>query len=282
MASPQFHINQKIFAIICGYPPWPGKILNFFPTSNEVRYLVYLYGLDISEKFAAEQLTDFSDFVLNNTFFLGTQNLFVKAIDQVQNEIINESNSNKFSLLNTSENCDWGNKRQKKRAKVLKLDEKYKPEQFINSASQSSTSENQISNQKTSLPYERQILSQLTETKLLFCDYKIKSSLTSDSAEYENALAALNGISKLRLNKHVLKKHPHILETISKLRKYVGNDGKGRGRRHGEAFAVSPAKIRAKADQIYKSFKKMLTTDDLKPDNDGYQNQKDRIVYSKE
>lgn len=98
------------------------------------------------------------------------------------------------------------------------------------------------------------------EVQLLDADCRIKSSLNLVSANCDECLQAMDEILDLKLNALMLKKHPEVVDTVKKLKKYVGNLSEWKlTREQEEAFIRGAEKIRAKAEHIYNKFQSLFT-----------------------
>lgn len=98
------------------------------------------------------------------------------------------------------------------------------------------------------------------EVQLLDADCRIKSSLNLVSANCDDCLQAMDEILDLKLNALMLKKHPEVVDTVKKLKKYVGNLSEWKlSREQEEAFIRGAEKIRAKAEHIYNKFQSLFT-----------------------
>ena len=61
-----------------------------------------------------------------------------------------------------------------------------------------------------------------TEGRLVELDYRIKESLSVNRPNCQAAIVALDELSTLTIAPLMLKKHPYIVETILKLKRYIG------------------------------------------------------------
>lgn len=97
------------------------------------------------------------------------------------------------------------------------------------------------------------------ETQLLDLDVRIKTSLGLKHADPEACLNTLDELLELKLNPLMLKKHPEVVETIKKLRKYVGNiTAWNMSEEEKHVFTIKAANIRAKAEHVYNKIKSMF------------------------
>lgn len=62
-----------------------------------------------------------------------------------------------------------------------------------------------------------------TEVDLLDYIYQLRLALRNDSVDYEAALEILEKISELQINALMVKKHQEIVDTITKVTRYIGN-----------------------------------------------------------
>lgn len=61
-----------------------------------------------------------------------------------------------------------------------------------------------------------------TEGRLVELDYRIKESLSVNRPNCDAAIVALDDLYSLQLAPLMLKKHPYIVQTILKLKRYIG------------------------------------------------------------
>lgn len=98
------------------------------------------------------------------------------------------------------------------------------------------------------------------EAQLLQLDAQIKSSLGLDRANTDKCLQAMDDMLALPIDPLMLKKHPHIVETVKRLRRYIGNLADWKLSEEEEAaFKQKAEQIRQKAEHIYNKFKAMFT-----------------------
>ncbi|KAF7401199.1 hypothetical protein HZH68_007019 [Vespula germanica] len=98
------------------------------------------------------------------------------------------------------------------------------------------------------------------EAKLLQLDAQIKSNLGLDRANADKCLKAMDETLALPLDPLMLKKHPHIVDTVKRLRRYVGNLTDWKLSKEEEVIFIQKAEqIRLKAEHIYNKFKAMFT-----------------------
>lgn len=98
-----------------------------------------------------------------------------------------------------------------------------------------------------------------TEAQLLQLDAQIKSNLGLDQANTDKCLQAMDDILALSIDPLMLKKHPHIVETVKRLRRYIGNLGEWKlSEEEGAIFKQKAEQIRQKAEHIYNKYKAMF------------------------
>lgn len=98
------------------------------------------------------------------------------------------------------------------------------------------------------------------EAQLLQLDAQIKSNLGLDRANTDKCLQAMDEILALSIDPLMLKKHPHIVETVKRLRRYIGNLGEWKlTEEEGAIFKQKAEQIRQKAEHIYNKYKAMFT-----------------------
>ncbi|XP_012229688.1 PC4 and SFRS1-interacting protein isoform X2 [Linepithema humile] len=98
------------------------------------------------------------------------------------------------------------------------------------------------------------------EAQLLQLDAQIKSNLGLDRANTDKCLQAMDDILALSIDPLMLKKHPHIVETVKRLRRYIGNLGEWKlNEEEGAIFKQKAEQIRQKAEHIYNKYKAMFT-----------------------
>ncbi|XP_053991889.1 PC4 and SFRS1-interacting protein [Hylaeus anthracinus] len=98
------------------------------------------------------------------------------------------------------------------------------------------------------------------EAQLLQLDANIKSNLGLDRANPDICLQAMDDMLSLTIDPLMLKKHPHIVETVKRLRRYIGNLADWKLNEEEETiFKQKAEQIRQKAEHIYNKFKAMFT-----------------------
>lgn len=94
------------------------------------------------------------------------------------------------------------------------------------------------------------------EQSLLSFDAEIKKSLGLDKAQPKDALKNMDEMLKLKIEPLMLKKHPHVVDMVKRLRRYVGNIKEWNLTEGSlEQFKSEAAKIRSKAEEVYIKFK---------------------------
>lgn len=87
-------------------------------------------------------------------------------------------------------------------------------------------------------------------------DIEIVSSLQLTAADPSRCLAILEKLKNIEFTTTMLKKNPHIVETIKRLRRYVGNTKSWNyTEEENKVFDAEAQKIRKMAEIIYKIFK---------------------------
>lgn len=99
----------------------------------------------------------------------------------------------------------------------------------------------------------------LLESNVLEYDIDIKSCLQLSAADAGKCINVLEDYKLLNVTPLILKKNPIVVETIKRLRRYVGNmkDWSLTDTEKAE-FNEKAAKIRKLAELIYKNFKVIL------------------------
>ncbi|KYN08852.1 PREDICTED: PC4 and SFRS1-interacting protein [Trachymyrmex cornetzi] len=117
------------------------------------------------------------------------------------------------------------------------------------------------------------------EAQLLQLDAQIKSNLGLDRANTDKCLQAMDEILSLSIDPLMLKKHPHIVETVKRLRRYIGNLGEWKlSEEEGTIFKQKAEQIRQKAEHIYNKYKAMFTI----PEGQSFwQSFSDQVVHFK-
>ncbi|XP_008556360.1 PC4 and SFRS1-interacting protein [Microplitis demolitor] len=101
------------------------------------------------------------------------------------------------------------------------------------------------------------------EKRLLELDAQIKSCLSLDQADTDKCLRAMDDILGLSIDSLALKKHSHIVETVKRLRRYVGNLSEWSLSEEAiKTFKQKAEQIRQKAEGIYNKFKELFTIPD--------------------
>ncbi|XP_060531126.1 PC4 and SFRS1-interacting protein isoform X2 [Cylas formicarius] len=103
------------------------------------------------------------------------------------------------------------------------------------------------------------------EASLVSLDSKIKDSLGLDKADPTLALEHLKEFDTVDFDPLMLKKHPHIMDTVRRLRKYVGNVKEwNMTDKELEEFMAKAAKIRTEAEKLYDKIKSLFALPDSK------------------
>ncbi|ETN58932.1 hepatoma-derived GF [Anopheles darlingi] len=118
------------------------------------------------------------------------------------------------------------------------------------------------SSQTDKIESERMFFLKL-ERELVELNLEIKSTVKLASADAERCVRLLDQYQKLKITPTMLKKNPNCVETIKRLRKYVGN-AKAWNMDDAEKskFDIQAQQIRNKADLIYNQFINMFPTHD--------------------
>lgn len=118
---------------------------------------------------------------------------------------------------------------------------------------------------KGSIHDERMYLLSL-EKEFADLNMEIKASVKLASADPERCYKLMEEYEKLKVTKTMLKKNPNCVETMKRLRKYVGNAKAWKMNEEQKLqFDMQAKQIRQKADQIYNQFKAICQA----PENTG-------------
>ncbi|XP_018575965.1 PC4 and SFRS1-interacting protein isoform X2 [Anoplophora glabripennis] len=97
------------------------------------------------------------------------------------------------------------------------------------------------------------------ESELMCFDSKIKNCLGLDKADPQQAICYLESIYNTSFDDLMLIKHPHVVEMVRRLRKYVGNTKEWNlSEKSLSEFSAHAEKVRAKAEQVYSKFKTVV------------------------
>ncbi|CAB3241911.1 unnamed protein product [Arctia plantaginis] len=100
-----------------------------------------------------------------------------------------------------------------------------------------------------------------TEMKLIELDAKIKTCLCLEKADTDMCLKLLDEFMELDVKPLMLLKHPTCLETIKRMRAYVGNTPSWElSESAAHVFNKQASNIRKQADVMYKKMKELFTT----------------------
>lgn len=95
-----------------------------------------------------------------------------------------------------------------------------------------------------------------TEASLVELDAAIKTNLALDKALPKAALKELNVMLNLNVESLMLKKHPHVMEMVRRLRRYIGNVKEWKLEdKELVDFRQDAEQIRDKAEIVYTKFK---------------------------
>ncbi|KAL4712253.1 hypothetical protein ACJJTC_011114 [Scirpophaga incertulas] len=99
-----------------------------------------------------------------------------------------------------------------------------------------------------------------TEMKLIELDAKIKTCLCLEKADTELCLKLLDELMGLEVKPLMLLKHPTCLETVKRMRAYVGNASSwDLSENDAIIFSKQAHRIRKQADSLYNNTKKLFT-----------------------
>ncbi|XP_046439844.1 PC4 and SFRS1-interacting protein-like isoform X3 [Daphnia pulex] len=100
-----------------------------------------------------------------------------------------------------------------------------------------------------------------TESRLVELDYRIKESISVNRPNCVAAITALDELYSLQMAPLMLKKHPFIVTTILKLKRYIGPKESSEHTEEQKAmYKEKSALIRSKASMIYEKFKLLFLT----------------------
>lgn len=97
------------------------------------------------------------------------------------------------------------------------------------------------------------------EAQLLDIDVRIKSSLSLKLADPDSCLKYMDELLNIQINPLMIKKHPEVVDTVKKLRKYVGNTSSWKMSDEDRLiFASKAATIRSKSEHVYHKIKSLF------------------------
>lgn len=135
-------------------------------------------------------------------------------------------------------------------------------ELFIPNIEMSSDDVTEILYQKDIEMKKSRIYRLKVESELMSFDSKIKNCLGLDKADPKQAICHLDSIYNINFDDLMLIKHPHVVEMVRRLRKYVGNTKEWNLSEESlNEFSEQAEKVRAKAEQVYTKFKVSLLQD---------------------
>ncbi|XP_063976379.1 hepatoma-derived growth factor-related protein 2 [Diachasmimorpha longicaudata] len=135
--------------------------------------------------------------------------------------------------------------------KRVSLDNEKKEEKKV------SPKEENLNEQKSKLKWLR------LENQLLQLDAQIKSNLGLDRANTDECLEGMEEMLGLSIEPLMLKKHPHVVETVKRLRRYIGNVAEWKFTEDQMfSFKQKSEMIRQKAENIYNKFKALFVVPD--------------------
>ncbi|GBP15587.1 hypothetical protein EVAR_5288_1 [Eumeta japonica] len=99
-----------------------------------------------------------------------------------------------------------------------------------------------------------------TEIEMVELDAKIKTCLSLEKADTDNCLVLLDQLQELPIKSLMLLKHPSVLESVKRMRCYVGNTVSwALNEEDSLVFSKKAQLIRKKADAVYNKFKDLFT-----------------------
>lgn len=106
------------------------------------------------------------------------------------------------------------------------------------------------------LPPDMQMSFVNLEKLILDLDFKIKQTLQLTSANPETCLVLLGEMKEQKVVPLILKKNPHVVETMKRLRRYVGNTKNWKfSEEQKSQFDKKAEKLRNISIEIYNIFK---------------------------
>lgn len=94
------------------------------------------------------------------------------------------------------------------------------------------------------------------EQNLVELDRSIKSTIRLSSADPDKCIEHLKNYKELQITPLMLKKHPYCVETMKKLKRYVGNKVEWKmSEEEAAEFAKKAQEIRSASEDIYNQFK---------------------------
>ena len=102
-------------------------------------------------------------------------------------------------------------------------------------------------------------LNLMKQTQLLDLDTRLKTSLSLNKADPDKCLNLLDSFLEIDINATMLKEHPEVVQTIKKMRKYIGNTSEwNMSDEELLAFNGKAARIRSKSEHIYNKIKALF------------------------
>ncbi|KAK4884942.1 hypothetical protein RN001_001213 [Aquatica leii] len=125
------------------------------------------------------------------------------------------------------------------------------------------------------------------ESNLIELDANIKKCLGLDKAQPQKAVECLEEMLKLNILPLMLKKHPHVVEMIKRLGKYIGNVGEWDfSKEQLDDFEVQAEIVRKKANEVFTKFAKLFDVSNetmlWKVFNDEVEHFKDQVKHMTE
>lgn len=119
-----------------------------------------------------------------------------------------------------------------------------------------------------------------TEASLLELDLNIRSALNIKSADTERCITLLDKLKELRLTALMLKKHPDVVTTIKKVRRYIGNVPRAMTEEEEHKFHKDAEIIRNKAEHIYNKFQSLFFVPNNRSFWDVFEEERERFEQS--
>lgn len=116
-----------------------------------------------------------------------------------------------------------------------------------------------------------------TETLLLELDLQIRSALNIKNADTKKCLTYLDQLSQLKLTALMLKKHPDVVHTIKKVRRYVGNVPRALTEEEEQEFHKDAEEIRNKAEHVYSKFQSLFFFPNSKSFWDAFEEEREKF-----
>lgn len=239
----KFNAGDKVFAKISDYPYWPALILDVNTGNKDaVLYKVLCYG---SYRLALVKEDGICDYIKNKKLYGKPRNTCM-SFDS--------------AILDIDASIGCFKKNRKKIHQIYCINKRLN--KWLKKAKRAKNSPNQESSEHKLQKKMTQLKTLRIECKMLKLDLRIKRCLNLVEPNLQNCLQFLTQLDTLQITPVMLKKHPEVVNTISRVKLYMGHIRTSKETQEMEfKYSRQAAEIRAKADGVYHKIKTLFNSE---------------------